>query len=172
MNSKFDYNNYRRVNRRKQNEKLQEAALEYKLDPEALLEDCKRNASEPSDLNNLRHNSLQDKFLSSCIRDSLQVQVFLLNESIERGEIVAFDNWVILFKSKGAYSLIYKTALCLISPVKETDDIALQEEGLKYVSLSEHLRKDRFFNKLYEKQEYRTGAEGLQTDADEFNKAA
>lgn len=71
--------------------------------------------------NNLRNGSLQDCFLSICIREELTIDLCLNNESSRRGYILAFDNLSILFWDQKRYYLIFKSSICLISPLDFLD---------------------------------------------------
>lgn len=68
--------------------------------------------------NSLRNTNLQDLFLSICISEQIEVDLFLQTEASQRGVIEAFDNWVILLRSNSRRYLIYKTAILSMTPVE------------------------------------------------------
>lgn len=69
-------------------------------------------------LSSLRNSNLQDRFLSACISEQIELDLFLQTEGYQRGVIEAFDNLVILLRSNDRRYLIYKTAILLLSPVE------------------------------------------------------
>lgn len=61
------------------------------------------------------HN-LQDEFLAAAINQEVDVDIFLRNESVRQGKLLAYDNWSVLLASSGKQYLLFKSAIMGIIP--------------------------------------------------------
>ena len=60
----------------------------------------------------------QDTLLSAVRKDNMPVTVFLTSGFQIRGQIKAFDNYVIIIESDGKQQMVYKHAISTIIPLK------------------------------------------------------
>lgn len=63
-----------------------------------------------------RRKSLQDEFLSQCIVQEINVDIFLRNESIRTGRVIDYDNWSVLIETEEKQYLLFKSAIMGIIP--------------------------------------------------------
>lgn len=78
-------------------------------------------------------SNMQDGFLNSCRHEKVTVVISLLNNTSEKGIIVAFDNNTIIMKnSDDGQFLLMKTAIATIKPTTEVNYIFNNEN--KYVA--------------------------------------
>ena len=62
--------------------------------------------------------SLQDVFLNRARKERLPVTLFLMNGFQLRGQVMGFDNFVVVVDSEGKQQMIYKHAISTIVPAK------------------------------------------------------
>ncbi len=74
-----------------------------------------------------KDRKLQDVFLNCLRKEKIPVVIFLVNGTRLKGQITAFDNFVIALK-QNTQLLVYKHAISTISPEK---DINLKAESEK-----------------------------------------
>ena len=60
--------------------------------------------------------NLQDNFLNQARKDSMQMQIFLVNGYQIKGTVRSFDNFTILLDVDGKQQLVYKHAVSTIVP--------------------------------------------------------
>ena len=60
----------------------------------------------------------QDTLLSLVRKDSVPVTIFLTNGFQIRGQICAFDNYVIIVETEGKQQMVYKHAISTIMPLR------------------------------------------------------
>jgi len=78
-------------------------------------------------------SNMQDGFLNSCRHEKVTVVISMLNNTSEKGIIVAFDNNTIIMKnSEDGQFLLMKTAIATIKPTTEVNYIFNNEN--KYVA--------------------------------------
>lgn len=65
----------------------------------------------------------QDTILSTVRRESIPVTIFLTNGFQIRGNIRAFDNYVIIVDSEGKQQMVYKHAVSTIVPLKPVTEL-------------------------------------------------
>jgi len=70
--------------------------------------------------------NLQDHYLNQLRKDKIPVVIYLTNGVRLKGQIKAFDNFVILLKENNQ-SLVYKHAISTIVPEKEVS-IVFEEQ--------------------------------------------
>ncbi len=64
-----------------------------------------------------KRKSLQDEFLTQCIMEEIEVDIFLRNESVRAGKVLAYDNWSVLISdSQSKQYLMFKSAIMGIIP--------------------------------------------------------
>ena len=66
----------------------------------------------------MEKQSLQDRFLTATIDSEAEVDIYLKNESVRRGQLIAYDNWSVLLYSEGKQYLLFKSAIMSIIPNK------------------------------------------------------
>jgi host factor-I protein len=66
--------------------------------------------------------TLQDPFLNAARKKKVAVTVYLVSGVQLKGQITAFDNFVIVLQSEGKQQMIYKHAISTIAPAKPVID--------------------------------------------------
>ncbi|NCC82558.1 MAG: hypothetical protein EOM03_00290 [Clostridia bacterium] len=74
--------------------------------------------------------SLQDQFLLAAIASRLDVDIYLKNESVRRGQIADYDNWSVLLYSEGKQYLLFKSGIMGIIP---TGSLVLEGETFPFL---------------------------------------
>jgi host factor-I protein len=64
-----------------------------------------------------RTPSVQDDFLQTLVSDKTTVNVFLVNGIRLSGQLVGFDQFVVLLESGTAVQLVFKHAISTVQPV-------------------------------------------------------
>ncbi len=62
--------------------------------------------------------NLQDNFLNQARKDSMLMQIFLVNGYQIKGTVRSFDNFTILLDVDGRQQLVYKHAVSTIVPAR------------------------------------------------------
>jgi host factor-I protein len=62
--------------------------------------------------------NLQDTFLNQARKDSMLMQIFLVNGYQIKGTVRSFDNFTILLDVDGRQQLVYKHAVSTIVPAR------------------------------------------------------
>lgn len=66
-----------------------------------------------------KSNSMQDSFLNNCRHEKTEIEIKMLDRSIEKGIVVGFDNNTIIMENKESLQyLVMKNAISTIKPVK------------------------------------------------------
>ncbi|MCL2189472.1 MAG: RNA chaperone Hfq [Defluviitaleaceae bacterium] len=60
----------------------------------------------------------QDMLLSAVRKENVPVTIFLTNGFQIRGQIKAFDNYVIIVEADGKQQMVYKHAVSTVAPLK------------------------------------------------------
>lgn len=60
--------------------------------------------------------SLQDAFFEAAIQGSVEVEIFMKNESVRKGYIAAYDNWCVLVWDGKQQYLVFKSGIMSIRP--------------------------------------------------------
>ncbi|MBP1934866.1 RNA chaperone Hfq [Ammoniphilus resinae] len=63
-------------------------------------------------------NTIQENFLNVVRKEKIPVTIFLVNGFQVRGNISAFDNFIIIVMADGKQQMIYKHAVSTIIPAK------------------------------------------------------
>ena len=61
---------------------------------------------------------LQDVFLNLVRKDKINVVILLLSGIEVKGFVKGFDSFTIIFETEGKQMLIYKHAVCAITPAR------------------------------------------------------
>lgn len=81
--------------------------------------------------------SLQDEFLNRLIEEEVQVDLFLRNESVRSGQILAYDNWSVLVLAQDKQYLFFKASIMGIIPERPIEiDLGHREPPYDLVSES------------------------------------
>ena len=64
------------------------------------------------------NQNYQDTLLSTVRKDNMPVTIFLTSGFQIRGQIKAFDSYVIIIESDGKQQMVYKHAISTIIPLK------------------------------------------------------
>ena len=64
------------------------------------------------------NQNYQDALLSAVRKENMPVTIFLTNGFQIRGQIKAFDNYVIIIESDGKQQMVYKHAVSTVAPLK------------------------------------------------------
>ncbi len=63
--------------------------------------------------------NLQDAFLNQARKENVSVTIYLVNGFQLRGNVVGFDNFIVILNSNNKNQLIYKHAISTIAPERE-----------------------------------------------------
>ena len=71
---------------------------------------------------------MQDSFLNTARKESVEVTVYLVNGVQVRGKVKGFDNYILLLESNGKIQMVYKHAISTVAPMKRMPLIWEEEE--------------------------------------------
>ena len=74
--------------------------------------------------------SLQDPFLNALRREHVQVSIYLVNGIKLQGQVVSFDQFVILLRNQVS-QMVYKHAISTIVPARAVNMSQLSEDSSK-----------------------------------------
>lgn len=80
----------------------------------------------------------QEVFLNHCRREAIEVSIQLLDQSIQTGQIVGFDNESIILERNKTQHLLYKNAIVAVNPRSEVNCIfndAYRNDAYRNVNL-------------------------------------
>ena len=72
--------------------------------------------------------NLQDVFLNQVRKDKTAITVYLMNGFQIRGQVMGFDNYIVVIDSEGKQQVVYKHAISTIMPAKPVNFIAAENE--------------------------------------------
>ena len=67
--------------------------------------------------------NLQDNILNHVRKKEIPVIIYLMNGFQIKGNVIGFDNFTIILKSKGKEQMIYKHAISTIAPQDNVEDM-------------------------------------------------
>ena len=70
-----------------------------------------------------REIKLQDVFLNYCRREHIIVEIQTLDNSVQRGRIIGFDNHAIILEENKKQHLVYKSAAVAVNPLSTVNHI-------------------------------------------------
>ena len=87
--------------------------------------------------------SLQDAFFEAAIQGSVEVEIFMKNESVRKGYIVAYDNWCVLVWDGQQQYLVFKSGIMSIRPAEnlKSNLTDYYEPNSKFAFISEREAK-------------------------------
>ena len=72
--------------------------------------------------------NLQDVFLNQVRKDKTAITVYLMNGFQIRGQVMGFDNYIVVIDSEGKQQVVYKHAISTIMPARPVNFIAAENE--------------------------------------------
>jgi len=72
--------------------------------------------------------NLQDVFLNQVRKEKTAITVYLMNGFQIRGQVMGFDNYIVVIDSEGKQQVVYKHAISTIMPVRPVNFIAAENE--------------------------------------------
>lgn len=72
--------------------------------------------------------NLQDVFLNQVRKDKTAITVYLMNGFQIRGQVMGFDNYIVVIDSEGKQQVVYKHAISTIMPIKPVNFIVAENE--------------------------------------------
>ena len=72
--------------------------------------------------------NLQDVFLNQVRKEKTAITVYLMNGFQIRGQVMGFDNYIVVIDSDGKQQVVYKHAISTIMPARPVNFIAAENE--------------------------------------------
>lgn len=79
-----------------------------------------------------REIKLQDVFLNFCRREHIVVEIQTLDNSVQKGRIIGFDNHAIILEENKRQHLVYKSAAVAINPMSAVNHIFCEHHTRDY----------------------------------------